>query len=63
MQFGSELIEDCTQANVVGAVDKMRIFWIGIVWGPFVTMGPHTVSRHVDYFGSIGERIMGGGLL
>jgi len=36
-------------------VNKERVFRIGIHWGPFVSMGPHTVSGHADYFGPIGE--------
>jgi class 3 adenylate cyclase len=56
IKFGLDLREDVTlNANLSGNINKERVFRIGIHWGPFVSMGPHTVSGHADYFGPIGE--------
>jgi len=56
IKFGLDLREDVIQtSDLSGNVDKERTFRIGIHWGPFLTMGPHTVSGHADYFGPIGE--------
>ena len=38
-----------------GDIDREKIFKIGIHWGPFLSMGPHTITGHADYFGPIGE--------
>lgn len=58
IKFGLDLKEDVIKnAKLYGNVDKKIIFRIGIVWGPFLSMGPHTVSGHADYFGPIGERL------
>ena len=56
IKFALELNE--TVANSVklrGDIDKTKIFKIGIHWGPFLSMGPHTITGHADYFGPIGE--------
>ena len=56
IKFGLDLREDVRRnADISGNVDKERAFRIGIHWGPFLSMGPHTVSGHADYFGPIGE--------
>ena len=56
IKFGLDLKEDVLKnANLFGDVDKERAFRVGIHWGPFLSMGPHTVSGHADYFGPIGE--------
>ncbi|KAL3826681.1 hypothetical protein ACHAXA_001204 [Cyclostephanos tholiformis] len=60
IKFGLDLREDVSQnADLSGNVDKERSFRIGIHWGPFLSMGPHTVSGHADYFGPIGQVCVG----
>lgn len=57
IKFGLDLKEDVlTAATLFGKVDKERAFRVGIHWGPFLSMGPHTVSGHADYFGPIVNR-------
>ena len=56
IKFGLDLKEDVLKnADLFGNVDKERAFRVGIHWGPFLSMGPHTVSGHADYFGPIGK--------
>jgi hypothetical protein len=56
IKFGLDLKEDVLKnADLFGDVDKERAFRVGIHWGPFLSMGPHTVSGHADYFGPIGK--------
>jgi hypothetical protein len=58
IKFGLDLREDVIQtSDLSGNVDKESTFKIGIHWGPFLSMGPHTVSGHADYFGPIGETV------
>lgn len=57
IKFGLDLKEDVVEnSDLFGDVDKERAFRIGIHWGPFLSMGPHTVSGHADYFGPIVNR-------
>lgn len=57
IKFGLDLKEDVVNnSNLFGKVDVERAFRIGIHWGPFLSMGPHTVSGHADYFGPIVNR-------
>lgn len=57
IKFGLDLKEDViNNSDLFGDVDKERAFRIGIHWGPFLSMGPHTVSGHADYFGPIVNR-------
>mmetsp|Transcript_18579 Transcript_18579/g.44674 ORF Transcript_18579/g.44674 Transcript_18579/m.44674 type:complete len:553 (-) Transcript_18579:51-1709(-) len=58
IRFGLDLKEDViANSDLFGDfVDKERAFRIGIHWGPFLSMGPHTVSGHADYFGPIVNR-------
>ncbi len=56
IKFGLDLKEDVIKnSKLNGDINKEITFRIGIVWGPFLSMGPHTVSGHADYFGPIGE--------
>eukprot|EP00804_Cyclotella_cryptica_P023050 CCRYP_000307-RA/>CCRYP_000307-RA protein AED:0.14 eAED:0.14 QI:266/1/1/1/0/0/3/570/794 len=56
IQFGLELNETVSKSKkLLGDIDKKRLFRIGIHWGPFISMGPHTITGHADYFGPIGE--------
>ncbi|KAL7545687.1 hypothetical protein ACHAWF_009039 [Thalassiosira exigua] len=57
IKFGLDLKEDVTtNADLYGNVNREKAFRIGIHWGPFLSMGPHTVSGHADYFGPIVNR-------
>mmetsp|Transcript_11959 Transcript_11959/g.22163 ORF Transcript_11959/g.22163 Transcript_11959/m.22163 type:complete len:951 (-) Transcript_11959:434-3286(-) len=57
IKFGLDLKEDVLKnSELFGDVDKERAFRVGIHWGPFLSMGPHTVSGHADYFGPIVNR-------
>ena len=59
IKFGLDLKEDVIKnSKLYGNVDKGTIFRIGIVWGAFLSMGPHTVSGHADYFGPIGKKML-----
>ena len=57
IKFGLDLKEDVQKKAVLCGddLDKSTLFRVGIHWGPFLSMGPHTVSGHADYFGPIGE--------
>mmetsp|Transcript_14281 Transcript_14281/g.30984 ORF Transcript_14281/g.30984 Transcript_14281/m.30984 type:complete len:893 (-) Transcript_14281:422-3100(-) len=58
IKFGLALKDDVVKNSddLFGKVDTERVFRIGIHWGPFLSMGPHTVSGHADYFGPIVNR-------
>ena len=56
VKFALDLKEDVLREELLGEVDSERVFRIGLHWGPFISMGPHTVSGHADYFGPIGEK-------
>ncbi|KAL7519506.1 hypothetical protein ACHAWX_004258 [Stephanocyclus meneghinianus] len=54
IKFGLELNETVSKSTKLrGDIDKKRLFRIGIHWGPFISMGPHTITGHADYFGPI----------
>ena len=57
IKFGLDLKENVQEKAVLcgEGIDKSTLFRVGIHWGPFLSMGPHTVSGHADYFGPIGE--------
>lgn len=56
IKFGLELKDTVVKStDLRGGVDQEKLFRIGIHWGPFLSMGPHTISGHADYFGPIGE--------
>jgi len=57
INFGLDLKENVMKnAKLLGDVDKSQVFRVGIHWGPFLSMGPHTVTGHADYFGPIVNR-------
>ena len=57
IKFGLALNENVQKrSDLCGDVDKKRLFKIGIHWGSFLSMGPHTITGHADYFGPIGEK-------
>jgi class 3 adenylate cyclase len=57
IKFALELNETVSKSvKLRGDIDKEKIFRIGIHWGPFLSMGPHTITGHADYFGPIGEK-------
>lgn len=57
INFGLDLKENVMKnAKLLGEVDKSKVFRVGIHWGPFLSMGPHTVTGHADYFGPIVNR-------
>lgn len=57
INFGLDLKENVMEnAKLLGDVDKSQVFRVGIHWGPFLSMGPHTVTGHADYFGPIVNR-------
>lgn len=57
IKFGLDLKEDVIKnSKLYGNINKEITFRIGIVWGQFLSMGPHTVSGHADYFGPIVNR-------
>lgn len=59
IKFGLDLKEDVIKnSKLHGNINKKDIFRIGIVWGSFLSMGPHTVSGHADYFGPIGKLLL-----
>ena len=59
IKFGLELNETVSKSTKLkGDIDKEKLFKIGIHWGPFISMGPHTITGHADYFGPIGEHIL-----
>jgi len=42
--------------NLEGNVDKVKMFKVGILSGPFTAMGPHKTTGMADYFGPIVNR-------
>ena len=45
INFGLDLKENVMKnAKLLGEVDKSQVFRVGIHWGPFLSMGPHTVT-------------------
>jgi class 3 adenylate cyclase len=42
--------------ELVGTVDRDNMFKVGIVSGPFTSMGPHKITGMADYFGPIVNR-------
>jgi len=57
IKFALELNETVLKSEKLrGNIDKKKIFKIGIHWGPFLSMGPHTITGHADYFGPIGKQ-------
>jgi len=57
IKFGLDLNESVAKCpDIRGDVDKTTLFRIGIHWGPFLSMGPHTITGHADYFGPIVNR-------
>ena len=57
IKFGLDLKEDLLKnSKLFRDVNKEWVFWVGIHWGPFLSMDPHTVLGHTDYLGPIGER-------
>jgi len=42
--------------ELVGIVDRDKMFKVGIVSGPFTSMGPHKITGMADYFGPIVNR-------
>ena len=60
IKFALELKETVIKSpKLRGDIDREKIFKIGIHWGPFLSMGPHTITGHADYFGPIGETNVG----
>ncbi|KAL7506699.1 hypothetical protein ACHAXN_004030 [Cyclotella atomus] len=57
IKFALELNETVSKSvKLRGDIDKEKMFRIGIHWGPFLSMGPHTITGHADYFGPIVNR-------
>ena len=55
--FGLQLKAAVQQAgDLVGRVDRQNMFKVGIVSGPFTSMGPHKTTGMADYFGPIVNR-------
>lgn len=58
VNFGLQLKSALQEANdLVGTMDRDTImFKVGIVSGPFTSMGPHRITGMADYFGPIVNR-------
>jgi len=57
VSFGLRLKSTVGRAtDLVGNVDKENMFKVGIVSGPFTSMGPHKTTGMADYFGPIVNR-------
>ena len=55
--FGLNLKAAVQGANdLVGSVDRENMFKVGIISGPFTSMGPHKTTGMADYFGPIVNR-------
>lgn len=58
--FGVQLMESIREGgakeHLLGDVDCQNMYKIGIVSGPFTSMGPHKTSGLADYFGPIVNR-------
>lgn len=50
------LQNDIAATGLVGSVNRAAMFKIGIVSGPFTSMGPHKTTGKADYFGPIVNR-------
>ena len=56
INFGPDLKENVLEnSELFRDVDKEWAFWVGVHWRPFLSMDPHTISGHADYFGLIGK--------
>ena len=57
VNFGLQLKSALKEADdLVGTVDRDTMFKVGIVSGPFTSMGPHRITGMADYFGPIVNR-------
>jgi class 3 adenylate cyclase len=57
VNFGLQLKSALKEADdLVGTVDCDAMFKVGIVSGPFTSMGPHRITGMADYFGPIVNR-------
>ena len=57
VNFGLELKAAVQKADdLVGGVDRENLFKVGILSGPFTSMGPHKTTGMADYFGPIVNR-------
>merc|ERR1719329_1393851 len=55
--FGLSLKSTLEGAHeLVGSVDRDNMFKVGILSGPFTSMGPHKTTGMADYFGPIVNR-------
>lgn len=55
--FGLQLKSTLQGAeDLVGSVDRENMFKVGILSGPFTSMGPHKTTGMADYFGPIVNR-------
>ncbi|KAL7543686.1 hypothetical protein ACHAXR_012984 [Thalassiosira sp. AJA248-18] len=55
--FGLQLKTEAQAAQgLVGNVDRENMFKVGILSGPFTSMGPHRTTGMADYFGPIVNR-------
>merc|ERR1719223_721185 len=54
--FGLNLKASLSNLDLLGNVDRENMFKVGILSGPFTSMGPHKTTGMADYFGPIVNR-------
>jgi class 3 adenylate cyclase len=54
--FGLNLKSTLSNCDLLGDVDYENMFKVGILSGPFTSMGPHKTTGMADYFGPIVNR-------